>query len=216
MAIQPPYARGILAGTKKVEFRKRTLAADVTTVLIYETAPTQMIVGTFTVAGVASGPPGELWTQFERVAGIEQDAYNAYYEDKDEAVALRVADAIQLERPVRLCALRPAPAVPQSFSYLSDAVLDQLREAQPAAVDLLRLFHSGTSTIARPLRVLADVAEAASDLLGGTDARASMAHAMRVVGRPQGTASPRRTPHLAQTAGPAPSAPGSPTSGSRR
>ena len=39
MAIQPGYAEAILAGVKTVEFRKRALAPDIETVLVYETSP---------------------------------------------------------------------------------------------------------------------------------------------------------------------------------
>ena len=39
MSIHPVYANAILTGDKKVEFRKRRLAADVTHVLVYATAP---------------------------------------------------------------------------------------------------------------------------------------------------------------------------------
>ena len=45
MSIHPRYAEAILSGQKRVEFRKRRLAPDVTTVLVYATQPVGVLVG---------------------------------------------------------------------------------------------------------------------------------------------------------------------------
>ncbi len=39
MSIHPQYANAIVEGTKRVEFRKRPLARNVTHVIVYATAP---------------------------------------------------------------------------------------------------------------------------------------------------------------------------------
>src|SRR5690606_16414773 len=39
MSIRPEYAERILAGTKRIEFRKRPLASDITDVIVYATTP---------------------------------------------------------------------------------------------------------------------------------------------------------------------------------
>jgi|GEM_PF-196720 predicted transcriptional regulator len=159
MAIQPAYARRILAGLKKVEFRKRPLAEDVRTVLIYETAPTQRVIGTFTVAAVEILPPAELWSRFSDVAGIDYDDFRAYYSSTSSAVALRVANPAALERPVPLGALRPVPAVPQSFVYLDASILDQVRATQPPERDLRRLRRATAQAAFRPLQLLRRAAQ---------------------------------------------------------
>src|SRR5690606_10028124 len=75
MSIRPPYAAAILDGTKLVEFRKRRLASDIDTVVIYMTSPVMAVVGHFTVTEQVTGSPSELWARFEEVAGIDADAY---------------------------------------------------------------------------------------------------------------------------------------------
>jgi predicted transcriptional regulator len=131
MAIQPRYAAGILSGTKQVEFRKRPLAADISTVLIYETAPTQMIVGYFTVGECVTAVPAALWFRFGTVAGIPEKDFAHYYEGHATGVGLTVQDPRRFPRPVPLRGLSPAPAIPQSFVYLGADALTQIRDQQP-------------------------------------------------------------------------------------
>ncbi len=71
MAIHPHYADAILDGRKKVEFRKRAVAEDVTTVLIYATAPVKKIIGQFEVAHTVVTTPSALWEQLGRVSLAE-------------------------------------------------------------------------------------------------------------------------------------------------
>jgi len=131
MAIHPTYAHAILEGIKKVEFRKRRVAEDVTTVLIYETAPTQRIVGRFTIEQTVVRRPNQLWRQFGPVGAIGHGAFQSYFAGRDRAVALQVAQPERFPVGVALADLEPQPAIPQSFAYLDAAVLDQIQAHQP-------------------------------------------------------------------------------------
>ena len=121
MAIHPIYASGILDGNKQVEFRKRSLAADVTVVLMYSTAPVQKIVGAFSISETVIGGPQEIWEKFGDVGLIEQAKFDAYYEGSQCAVALVVDRTCRFDDGFPLNALTPSPATPQSFSYLTSA-----------------------------------------------------------------------------------------------
>ena len=66
MSIRPQFAAAILDGSKRVEFRKRPLAADIGTVVIYATKPVGAVLGEFVVDGQAVGKPEELWVRFAR------------------------------------------------------------------------------------------------------------------------------------------------------
>jgi predicted transcriptional regulator len=125
MAIRPIYAQAILNGRKCVEFRKRALAADISTVLLYETSPTQAIVGSFDVARIELGSPRKLWRRYETEGGIGSLAFNAYYENSNIGAAILVNAVRRFEYPVPLSALNPRPSVPQSFSYVSGTAFDQ-------------------------------------------------------------------------------------------
>jgi predicted transcriptional regulator len=139
MAIQPQYSQAILAGEKTVEFRKRALAPDVDTVLIYETAPTQQVVGIFKVDDTVRLAPSSLWRRFGSVGSITRPDFMNYYDTNRTAVGLVVGTVVRLAVPVSLSELRPRPAVPQSFSYLPAAVLDQID-----AIQALRPIETST------------------------------------------------------------------------
>lgn len=118
MSIKPQFADAILAGTKRVEFRKRRLAPDVTTVLIYSTMPVGRIVGAFEVAGYDIASPTAVWERHKGHAGITRVGYREYYRGSPRAVGILVKEARRLARPVRLTELDQKLTAPQSFLYL--------------------------------------------------------------------------------------------------
>lgn len=119
MSIRSVFAEAILDGRKGVEFRKRPLAPDVTTVLIYATVPVGRVIGAFEVAGQEIASPTQLWERHKRHAGIARAAYREYYRGKRSAVGIVISDARRLARPLTLSELDPALVAPQSFAYLS-------------------------------------------------------------------------------------------------
>ncbi|MFJ4175391.1 ASCH domain-containing protein [Microbacterium sp. NPDC089696] len=121
MAIHEHWADAIMDGRKTVEFRKRRLAPDIDTVIVYATAPVSMVIGRFTIAEVVSGTPEEIWSRFGDVGEIDHASYSAYYEGRDSAVAIVVAEASRFDDPLALADIEPRPAVPQSFAYLPAA-----------------------------------------------------------------------------------------------
>ncbi|WP_309104756.1 ASCH domain-containing protein [Microbacterium sp.] len=121
MAIHERYADAIMDGVKRVEFRKRRLAADIETVWVYATAPTSKVIGRFSVHEIVQGTPQDIWERYGSVGVIEQDAYFNYYDGRETAVAIVVGSAERLPDPVSLNEIDPRPAVPQSFAYLSAA-----------------------------------------------------------------------------------------------
>lgn len=127
MAIQPRYAHAILAGTKRIEFRKRRLASDVHTVLIYESAPTQRIVGQFSLARTILATPQSLWRGFGSVGSIGRAEYLNYYGDRDQAIGLVIDRVERFTHPVALADLSLRPSVPQSFMYLPPSAFAEVR-----------------------------------------------------------------------------------------
>ena len=130
MAIQPAYAQAILDGSKQVEFRKRRLAADIDTVLIYESAPTKRIVGHFTIERTELATPRGLWRSFGSVGSIAQADYLTYYGNSERAVGLVISRVKRYEHPVALAELSARPAVPQSFSYLPASAFTEVQSLQ--------------------------------------------------------------------------------------
>lgn len=128
LAIHPRHAEAILTGRKLVEFRKRRLADDVATVVMYATTPVKAIVGEFTVGQPVIDVPDRVWAAVGGVGGIDRRAFDDYYAGCPTATAIRVTRPQRYDRPVALRAVEPVPAVPQSFSYLSEDVAKRIRE----------------------------------------------------------------------------------------
>jgi predicted transcriptional regulator len=156
MSIHPRYADAIMDGAKGVEFRKRALAGDISTVLVYATAPVGRLVGTFQLSDTMTAKPRDLWREFAAVGCIEQDAFDAYYLDRDTGVGLLVASPRRFDFPVRLEQLVPSPRPPQSFVYIPTKVLAQAIEAGEGPTGS-NWFESIADLALSPVRWVADL-----------------------------------------------------------
>ena len=145
-----------------MEFRRTSLAADVTHVVIYATSPIKKVMGAFEVAGVERDEPEALWKTYRSVGGVARNDYTGYF--KDTAYAIKVRSPRQLLHPLNLSDLSPSLRAPQSFQYLRD---DALAKITPLLIDATRqsvlarllcsvgahvLLHWGSGTL-RPDRL---------------------------------------------------------------
>ena len=96
------FAAAILDGSKRVEFRKTPLAADISTVIIYATKPVGAVLGEFVVEEQAVGKPEELWVRFAEVAGIDRDGFFDYYDGAGQAVGIVIGRVRRYDQPRRL------------------------------------------------------------------------------------------------------------------
>ena len=118
MSIHPRFANAILAGAKRVEFRKRPLATDVRVVVIYTTSPVKAVTGEFTVAEQVIDTPEALWERFSDVGGIEPDGFFDYFAGHEQAVGIVIDEVKAYQHPKPLQDVDPGARPPQSFKYL--------------------------------------------------------------------------------------------------
>lgn len=113
MSIQPRHAAAILDGLKTVELRRRKPAfGPGTTVLIYASAPDQLVSGRFEVGEVLSANLDTLWEAVGCQSGVTRAEFDAYFDGCLEGHAIEVRNARRVRpRPLRF---RP----PQSWQYL--------------------------------------------------------------------------------------------------
>jgi len=133
LPIKPIYANAIMAGTKRVEFRKTMFRRTVTHVAIYASTPVQRIIGVFRVAAVEHAEPAALWRRHARHGGITSEAFELYYEGSMAGLAIGIADVVSLTEPLALAELGGSVTPPQSFRYLSASEVTQLRTALAVA-----------------------------------------------------------------------------------
>lgn len=118
MSIQPFYANAILQGTKRVEFRKRPMAHDVSHVLLYATKPVGAIIGAFVIAGQYTTTPERLWDTFHTVGGIGSDPFHEYYGELNVGTGIKVGEVLVAPRAFPLQESLGISRAPQSFQFV--------------------------------------------------------------------------------------------------
>lgn len=119
MSIKSEYVAKILAGQKQFEFRKRKCAQEIESIVIYETAPTKLIVAEVEVIQVVMDTPALVWERTKHAAGIDKQFFDQYYRDKKMAVAYALG-SVTCYNPPRTLADYGITSAPQSYVYLSE------------------------------------------------------------------------------------------------
>ena len=132
LAIQPQYAKAILNGSKRVEFRKTRFKRQVSHVVMYCTSPVMRVLGVFEIGRIESGAPSDLWHRYQSVGGIGADDFAAYYSRSKVGIALEVARVWILAEPLELTELADGLSPPQSYCYLGDECVTRLWQRVPA------------------------------------------------------------------------------------
>ncbi|MCE5238997.1 ASCH domain-containing protein [bacterium] len=132
LSIHPRYADAIFQGQKKVEFRRRGFGRDVSHVVVYSTKPVEGITGVFTVETIEYASPVHLWRRYRAVSGLSASRFFEYYAGACEGVAIKVARAARLSKPVRLAEVGARLTPPQSFRYLSQDDLARIMSLSAA------------------------------------------------------------------------------------
>lgn len=124
LSIRPEYVERIFAGTKRYEFRRRPYGnRDVRTVVVYATKPVGKIVGEFDVDSILGEAPDELWTRTAALSGISRDFFDAYFEGRQIAYALKIGDVRPYPEPISPEAVLEKFTPPQSYMYVQDGPL---------------------------------------------------------------------------------------------
>lgn len=119
LSIKPEYAEKILNGTKRFEYRRALYRnKDVRAVVIYATKPVGKVVGEFEVGGLLSDDPESLWASTKKHSGITKQFFMSYFENREMAFAIKVANPIRYDEPRPLSDLVGSSPAPQSFMYL--------------------------------------------------------------------------------------------------
>lgn len=117
LSIKPEFAQKIFEGTKKFEFRKSIFKnKDVETVIVYASSPVQKVIGEFDIEHIIKDKLDELWELTHIHAGITEEYFYEYFQNKDSGFAIKIKEFRKYKIPKDLKEdfnLLP----PQSFSY---------------------------------------------------------------------------------------------------
>lgn len=122
ISLEPRHAENILAGRKRVEFRRRRMNIAAGTIIwIYAKLPVGSVVGKATVSGVHTATPATIWRQFGKDAGITKQEFLAYYGKSVQAIVLVLKETTRFDRAISLAHLRETTGAfhpPQFFMRL--------------------------------------------------------------------------------------------------
>ena len=118
LSIKPKYSEKIFSGEKRYEFRKQKPRRFVNRVFIYESSPSKVIVGWFSVKRIHSGSPEEIWERCKDFSGIDKKNYISYCNGAKIIHALEINEIFKFDDPIDPCETIPDFKPPQSFRYL--------------------------------------------------------------------------------------------------
>lgn len=130
LSVRPRFARGLLAGTKTAEVRRRFPEVhEGTTVIIYSSSPDKAILGTMRASRLVRSDKEEIWHQYSHAIGIGYAELTDYLEGAKSCSVLELDTPTLWRRPVGLAELRRHLGIEpaQSFRYLNTKQLSRLQ-----------------------------------------------------------------------------------------
>lgn len=121
LSVRPRFARGLVAGTKTAEVRRRFPELDANTeIYVYSSSPDRAVIGVVTLSEISRIAPADVWRQFSTEIEIDETDLDDYLAGVDYAAIIRVEGAVSWDRWVPLQQLRSLGLEPaQSYRYLT-------------------------------------------------------------------------------------------------
>lgn len=120
LSIKPKYAQAIIAGIKKVEFRKKIFKRPVDKVYIYSSSPTRKIIGYFTFSEIIEESPSKLWSKFKDVGSIDNSDFFDYFKDSEKGFAIVVDNVVSFNKGIDPIDFFENFCAPQSYVYTEE------------------------------------------------------------------------------------------------
>jgi predicted transcriptional regulator len=119
LSIKPRFCDLILAGTKRVEFR-RSWPPGVGAMVLYSSSPVQQLVGVAFVDHVEERDTEGLWELAQKYGGgLDRDELVSYFHGKNQAYGVLISSVKVARESVDPKELFPEFKPPQSYQYLS-------------------------------------------------------------------------------------------------
>jgi len=125
LSIKPQYAQAILAGNKRVEFRKKVFKRPVDKVYIYSSSPIKRLIGYFTFTEIDEATPTDLWKKYEKIGAINKADFFAYFKDCDTGFAINIEKVERFEKGINPINVIDKFCAPQSYRYVDENIISQ-------------------------------------------------------------------------------------------
>ncbi len=128
LSIKPKYVEEIKKRTKKYEFRKSVfkLFEDTDRVFIYSSSPVKKIVGYFKVGKILEEHPRVLWHELKDFAGIDEEDFFKYFENKEKGFAVSIEELNIFKNPIDPKKIKEDFRPPQTFSYIDENIVKKV------------------------------------------------------------------------------------------
>lgn len=120
LSIKPEYAKAIMSGKKKVEFRKKIFKRPVSKVFVYSSSPVKKIVGFFVIDNIIEDTPLHLWNQFKEVGGINEKDFFNYFNEVEKGFSILIKKYKKFEQGIDPADFLENFCAPQSYIYLEE------------------------------------------------------------------------------------------------
>jgi predicted transcriptional regulator len=121
LSIKPEFVEKIFNGEKRYEFRKQIPKENVEKVFIYESAPTQSIVGWFLINKTISGHPDYIWERCKQDGGIDKKRFYSYCGMRNTIHAFEIGEIHKYEQPINPYHNTDNFVPPQNYMYLQSS-----------------------------------------------------------------------------------------------
>lgn len=129
ISVHPQYVRQILAGTKRVEFRRVWASQPITDLVLYSTSPEMKIVAVLEIKEVIEAGIAGLWELAKEYGGgLTRHALRGYFTGKPRGYGLIINKVHMLDCPMPMAEVLPGVRPPQSYAYLSADQLLNVKE----------------------------------------------------------------------------------------
>ena len=119
LSVKPQFARAILDGTKKFEFRRSIFRHEqVRRILLYASSPVQRVIGEFDLSEIITMELSALWRRTSEFSGITRTYFDDYFLGLEHGHALKVGRCRLYARPLELQRHFGILHAPQSFRYV--------------------------------------------------------------------------------------------------
>ena len=125
ISIKPRYVKEIIAGNKRVEFRKRGFSSSVLRAYVYESSPVKKIVGFFMVSRVVCLGAEELWERFSDISGVTKEELSEYLSGRP-GYAICFSEFHSFKTPVDPSTVIDNFTAPQSFCYIDEEKIKEV------------------------------------------------------------------------------------------
>lgn len=120
LSIKPRFCDLILAGSKRVEFRRSWPGPDIGAMILYSSSPIQQLVGVAYIDRIEELDPYGLWELAQRRGGgLERDELFSYFNGKSRGYGILIDHVKVAPRAVDPKELFADFRPPQSMKYLS-------------------------------------------------------------------------------------------------